>query len=116
MNWLTHHFPFVSRKFNKYTFWGLNCAYRKSACKQVGGLDGYDRMRDEQGLKTIQDDTYLSRKLSRVGRVIFNPALKATALFRIHGKEPSHLELTRRIVKEIITMKKIESYFGQQDA
>jgi glycosyltransferase involved in cell wall biosynthesis len=115
-NWLTYHFPFVRRRFGLYTFWGLNCAYRKSAYDAVGGLEGYDTVKEQKRLHTIQDDTYLSRKLERAGKVRFNPELRATALFRIQGREPTHLQLTRRIVKELITMRKIELYFAHEHA
>jgi glycosyltransferase involved in cell wall biosynthesis len=110
-NWLTHHFPFVTNRLGLYTFWGLNCAFRKCAYEESGGLEGYEEMRVTARLRTIQDDTYLCRQLMQAGRVVFNPGLKGTALFRIQGREPTTPQILHRIGRELVTMWKIRSHF-----
>ncbi|MBI5395982.1 MAG: glycosyltransferase family 2 protein [Verrucomicrobia bacterium] len=112
-NWLTHYFPRVTRRLGLYTFWGLNCAFRKHAYDESGGLDGYEEMRVTARLRTIQDDTYLCRQLMQAGRVVFNPALQGTALFRIQGREPTTPQILHRIGRELVTLWKIRSYFAR---
>jgi glycosyltransferase involved in cell wall biosynthesis len=112
-NWLTHYFPRVTRGLGLYTFWGLNCAFRKRAYDESGGMDGYEELRARGPLRTTQDDTYLCRQLMRVGRVVFNPQLKGTALFRIQGREATTPQTLHRIGRELVTMWRIRNHFAR---
>ena len=112
-NWLTHYFPRLTRWLGLYTFWGLNCAFRKHAYGESGGLDGYEELRASAPLHTTQDDTYLCRQLMRAGTVVFNPDLKGTALFRIQGREATTAQALQRIGRELITMWKIRRHFAR---
>ena len=111
-NWLTHHFPHATRRLGLYTFWGLNCAFRKHAYDESGGLDGYEELRANAPLRTTQDDTYLCRQLMRVGTVVFNPELNGTALFRIQGRAATTPQALYRIGRELVTMWKIRLHFS----
>jgi len=112
-NWLTHCFPRLMWRLGLYTFWGLNCAFRKRAYDESGGLDGYEALRASAPLPTTQDDTYLCRQLMCVGRVVFNPALRATALFRIQGREATTPQTLQRIGRELVTMWRIRNHFAR---
>lgn len=110
-NWLTHYFPRLTWRMGLYTFWGLNCAFRKRAYDESGGMDGYEELRASAPLRTTQDDTYLCRQLMRVGRVVFNPQLKGTALFRIQGREATTPQTLHRIGRELVTLWRIRAHF-----
>lgn len=76
-----------------YVVGGGNGAFRRDAFFRIGKFRGLEELRRAKKLIYAQDDSFLSKKFERIGKILYCPKMRVTLLLRVRqnaGKYKSY--------------------------